>query len=435
MIERYTLPEMGKVWSEAHKYELWCRVETIVLEAHAAAGTVPADAVAPVRAAVPPTPEAVAAVEAVTQHDVIAFLTAWADTTTPREAAAWVHFGMTSSDLLDTALALQLVDATDLLLAKATELVASLRDHALTHRETLRVGRTHGVHAEPDVWGHRVADFAFAMARSRDRLLRAREAVGVAKISGVVGTYSNIDPAVEQHVAAALGLRPADVATQVVIRDGISEWVSALAVLASVCEAVALEVRHGQRTEVRELAEPFGSGQKGSSAMPHKRNPILCERICGIARIVRAQIVPVMEGIPLWHERDISHSSVERIALPDAAIGTDYLLHLTLRLVNGLVVDAARMRSNLDATGGLIYSSAVLLELVESGLSREDAYAITQAAAMDTWASEVPFRETLRTHAADAGLSLDEARLDEVCRPERYLDRLSDVFERVAGLA
>jgi adenylosuccinate lyase len=434
MIERYTLPEMGQVWSEAHKYELWCRVETIVLEAHAAAGTVPADAVGPVRAAPPPTPEAVAAVEAVTQHDVIAFLTAWADTTTPREAAAWVHFGMTSSDLLDTALALQLVDASDLLVAKASSLVASLRDHALTHRETLRVGRTHGVHAEPDVWGHRVADFAFAMARSRDRLLRAREAVGVAKISGVVGTYSNIDPAIERHVAAALGLRPAEVATQVVIRDGISEWVSALAVLASVCEAIALEVRHGQRTEVRELAEPFGSGQKGSSAMPHKRNPILCERICGIARIVRAQIVPVMEGIPLWHERDISHSSVERIALPDAAIGTDYLLHLTSRLVNGLVVDTARMRTNLDATGGLIYSSAVLLELVESGLSREDAYAITQAAAMETWSTDVPFRETLRKHAADAGQPLDEGRLDEVCRPERYLGRLGDVFDRVAGL-
>jgi adenylosuccinate lyase len=434
MIERYTLPEMGRVWSEAHKYELWCRVETIVLEAHAAAGTVPADAVEPVRAAPPPTPEAVAAVEAVTQHDVIAFLTAWADNTTPREAAAWVHFGMTSSDLLDTALALQLVDATDLLVDKASLLVASLRDHALTHRETLRVGRTHGVHAEPDVWGHRVADFAFAMARSRDRLLRARAAVGVAKISGVVGTYSNIDPGVERQVADALGLRPADVATQVVIRDGISEWVSALAVLASVCEAIALEVRHGQRTEVRELAEPFGSGQKGSSSMPHKRNPILCERICGIARIVRAQIVPVMEGIPLWHERDISHSSVERIALPDAAIGADYLLHLTSRLVNGLVVDAARMRMNLDATGGLIYSSAVLLELVESGLSREDAYSLTQGAAMDTWSSGVPFRETLRKHAADAGQSLDESRLDDVCRPERYLERLGDVFDRVAGL-
>ncbi|HVT19913.1 MAG TPA: adenylosuccinate lyase [Mycobacteriales bacterium] len=434
MIERYTLPEMGKVWSEAHKYELWCKVEALVLEAHAAAGTVPADSVAPVLAAPAPTPEAVAAVEAVTQHDVIAFLTAWADNTKPREAAAWVHHGMTSSDLLDTALAIQLTEATDLLVARASELVVALRDHALTHRATLRVGRTHGVHAEPDTWGHRVADFAFAMARSRDRLKAARDAVGMIKISGAVGTYSNIDPAVEQHVARALGLRAAEVATQVVIRDNISEWVAALAVLATVCEAIALEVRHGQRTEVREVAEPFGSGQKGSSAMPHKRNPIMCERICGLARIVRAQVVPVMEGIPLWHERDISHSSVERIALPDAAIGTDYLLHLTLRLVNGLVVDAERMWANLDATGGLIYSSSVLLELVEFGLSREDAYAITQAAAMETWSSGVPFRETLRKHAADANLTLDEARLDEVCRPERYLERLADVFDRVATL-
>src|SRR3954464_730124 len=213
---------MGQVWSEAHKYALWCRVETIVLEAHAAAGTVPAEAVDPVRAAAPPTPEAVAAVEAVTQHDVIAFLTAWADNTSPREAAAWVHYGMTSSDLLDTALALQLAEASDLLLGKATALVTGLRDHALAHRATVRVGRTHGVHAEPDVWGHRVAAFAFAMARSRDRLARAREAVAVAKISGAVGSYSNIDPAVEQHVAQQLGLRAADVATQVVLRDGVS---------------------------------------------------------------------------------------------------------------------------------------------------------------------------------------------------------------------
>ncbi len=214
----------------------------------------------------------------------------------------------------------------------------------------------------------------------------------------------------------------------------ISEWVSALAVIATVCEAIALEVRHGQRTEVRELEEPFGSGQKGSSAMPHKRNPILCERICGLARVVRAQVVPVLEGIPLWHERDISHSSVERIALPDAAIGTDYLLHLTSRLVNGLVVNADRMQANLDSTGGLIYSSAVLLELVEGGLSREAAYAITQAAAMETWRSGTPFRETLRKHAADSGQTLDEERLDEVCRPERYLERLAGVFDRVAAL-
>ncbi len=435
MIGRYTLPAMGEVWSEAHKYALWCRVETLALEAHAKAGRVPADCVEPVRNAAPPTPEAVAEIEAVTQHDVIAFLSAWADNTTPREAAAYVHFGMTSSDLLDTALGLQLVDATDLLLAKADGLVAALRDLGLRERDTVRVGRTHGIHGEPDVFGHRVADFAFAMARCRDRLRLARADVGVAKISGAVGTYSNIEPDVEQHVAAALGLTPAPVATQVVIRDGIASWVAALAGLATVCEAVALEVRHGQRTEVRELSEPFGRGQKGSSAMPHKKNPIMSERIAGMARIVRAQYVPVLEGVPLWHERDISHSSTERIALPDAAIATDYLLHLTTRLVSGLVVDAARMRANLDASGGLIYTSAVLLELVEAGLSREDAYALTQRAAMTTWETGVPFRETLRTAAADAGQQIDEARLDEVCRPERYVERLGPVFDRLAALA
>ncbi|MGH8869507.1 MAG: adenylosuccinate lyase [Actinomycetes bacterium] len=434
MIERYTLPEMGEVWSEAHKYALWCRVETLVVEAHAKAGVVPAEAVEPVRAAAPPTPEAVAEIEAVTQHDVIAFLSAWADNTVPRGAAAYVHFGMTSSDLLDTALALQLAEATDILLAKADALVAALRDHALAHRDTLRVGRTHGIHGEPDTWGHRVADFAFAMARSRDRLRRAREAVGVIAISGAVGTYSNIDPSVEQYVAAQLDLAPADVSTQVVIRDGISEWVSALAIVATVCEAVALEVRHGQRTEVRELSEAFGSGQKGSSAMPHKKNPILSERICGLARVVRGYVTPVTEGIPLWHERDISHSSVERVALPDASTVTDYLLHLTTRLVTGLVVDADRMRANLDATGGLIYTSTVLLRLVETGMSREDAYALVQAAATQTWEGGTPFREALRAQAASAGVTLDEAGLDEACHPERYVERLGPVFTRLAAL-
>ena len=356
---------MGKVWSEAHKYELWCQVEILVLAAHAKAGTVPAEAVDAVRNAKPPTPEAVAAVEAVTDHDVIAFLTAWADNTSPREAAAWVHYGMTSSDLLDTALALQLTEATDLLVAEATRLVAALREHGLAHRGTLRVGRTHGIHAEPDVWGHRVADFAFALARSRDRLRRARDAVAVGKLSGPVGTYSNIDPAIEPTVMAELGLRPADVATQVVFRDGIAEWISAVAVTASVCEAIALEVRHGQRTEVRELAEPFWAGQKGSSSMPHKKNPIRSERICGLARVVRGYVTPVTEGMALWHERDISHSSVERIALPDAAITLDYVLHQTTGLIEGLVVDPARMLVNLESTGGLIYTSSILLELVE----------------------------------------------------------------------
>ncbi|SNQ46296.1 adenylosuccinate lyase [Frankia canadensis] len=434
MIGRYTLPEMGRVWSEAHKYELWCQVEVLVMEAHAAAGRIPADSVEPVRAAPAPTPEAVAEVEAVTQHDVIAFLTAWADRTEPRSAAAYVHFGMTSSDLLDTALALQLVEATDILLAKADTLVAALRDLGLEHRGTLRVGRTHGIHGEPTVFGHRVADLAFGLARCRDRLRAARADVALAKISGAVGTYSNIEPDVEAYVAERLGLRPTPVATQVVLRDGIANWVAALAGLATVCEAVALEVRHGQRTEVRELSEPFGSGQKGSSAMPHKKNPIMSERIAGLARIVRAQYVPVLEGVPLWHERDISHSSTERVALPDASAGVDYLLQLTTRLVRGLVVDVERMRANLDATGGLVYTSAVLLELVETGLSREDAYAITQAAAMDTWRTSVPFRETLRKHAADRGLPLDEARLDAVSRPDRYTERLGPVFDALAVL-
>ncbi len=434
MIERYTLPEMGRVWSEAHKYELWCRVETLVLEANAAAGIVPASSVGPVRAAPPPTPEAVAAIETVTNHDVIAFLTAWADNTTPREAAAYVHFGMTSSDLLDTALALQLTEATDLLIGRAAALTAALREHALAHRGTLRPGRTHGIHAEPDVWGHRVADFAFAMARCRERLRRARTAVAVGKLSGPVGTYSSIDPAIEATVMDRLGLRPADVATQVVLRDGISEWVSVLAIIASVCEAVALEVRHGQRTEVRELSEAFTAGQKGSSAMPHKKNPVRSERISGLARIVRAQIVPVLEGIPLWHERDISHSSAERVALPDAAIATDYLLEQTTGLITGLEVDAARMRANLEATGGLIYSSAVLLELVEEGMPREDAYSLVQQAAMATWETGTPFRETLATRAARLGRRIDEARLDEVFRPERYVARLGVVFDRLEKL-
>src|SRR4051812_14998082 len=435
MIERYTLPDMGRVWSDQHKYELWGRGETLVLEAHAAAGRVPADVVEPVRNAPPPTPERVAEIEETTQHDVIAFLSAWADNTQPRSAAAYVHHGMTSSDLLDTALAMQLTEATDLLLAKADRLVAVLRDHAMAHRDTIKVGRTHGVHAEPDVWGHRVADIAFAMARSRDRLRAARERVGVVAISGAVGTYSLIDPSVEVQVAAALGLRSADASTQVVIRDSISEWVAALAIIATVCETVALEVRHGQRTEVRELAEPFGSGQKGSSAMPHKKNPIRSERIAGLARVVRAAIVPVLEGIPLWHERDISHSSTERVFLPDAAITTDYLLHLTTGLVEGLVVDAERMRANLDLTGGLIYTSSVLLELVEGGLSREDAYALVQSAAMETWNTGTPFRSTLRERASVSGVKLDEARLDEICRPERYLQNLGPLFERLAALS
>jgi adenylosuccinate lyase len=304
----------------------------------------------------------------------------------------------------------------------------------LQHKETVKVGRTHGIHAEPTTFGHRMADLAFAMARSRDRLLRAREASPSPRSAAPSARTRTSTRRSSRCWPSGSGLTPAPAATQVVLRDGISEWVSALAIIATVCEAFALEVRHGQRTEVRELSEPFGKGQKGSSAMPHKKNPIASERIAGMARVVRAQVVPVLEGIPLWHERDISHSSTERIALPDAATGTDYLLHLTTRLVTGLVVDPERMRANLESSGGLIYTSTVLLELVEGGLSREDAYAFVQRAAMRTWETGRPFRQTLTEEAADAGEQLDEARLDEVCRPERYVERLAPVFERLAAL-
>ena len=400
MIERYTLPEMGRVWSDQHKYELWCRVETLVLEAHAAAGRVPADVVEPVRNAPPPTPERVAEIEETTQHDVIAFLTAWADNTEPRSAAAYVHHGMTSSDLLDTALAVQLTDATDVLLAKADRLVAALRDHgagAPRHdqgrahaRRARRARRVGAPGRRPRLRRRPVAGPAAGGARAgrRRRHLRRRRHVLADRPVGRGSTSPT-----------ALGLRPADASTQVVIRDSISEWVSALAIIATVCEAVALEVRHGQRTEVRELSEAFGSGQKGSSAMPHKKNPIRSERIAGLARVVRAAIVPVMEGIPLWHERDISHSSTERVFLPDAAITTDYLLHLTAGLVENLVVDADRMRANLESTGGLIYTSSVLLELVEGGLSREDAYALVQARGD----GDVEVGHAVPGDAADAG--------------------------------
>jgi adenylosuccinate lyase len=284
------------------------------------------------------------------------------------------------------------------------------------------------------VWGHRVADFAFAVARCRDRLRRARDAVAVGKLSGPVGTYSHIGPAVEARVMAELGLRPADVATQVVFRDGIAEWVSVLALLATACEAIAVEVRHGHRTEVAELAEAFSPGQKGSSAMPHKRNPVRSERICGLARLVRGYVTPVTEGMALWHERDISHSSVERVALPDAAIATDYVLDLARGLIEGLTVDPARMRANLESTGGLIYSSSVLLDLVATGMSREDAYALVQSAAAAAAATGTGFREALRKEAATAGVPLDEARLDEVFRAEHYVERLMPVFDRLAKL-
>ncbi|MFC4998284.1 adenylosuccinate lyase [Dactylosporangium cerinum] len=434
MLERYALPEISRVFSDEHRFELWRRVETEVLRAQAALGEVPEWVVDPVGRTPAPPPEAVAACEAVTRHDVIAFLTAWSRRVEPPEAAAYIHFGMTSSDLVDTALSLQLVEASDILLRKADTLVAVLRDHGLAHRGTVRVGRTHGIHGEPTVWGHRVADFAFAVARSRDRLRQAADAVAVAKLSGPVGTYSSIPAPVESRAAAALGLRPADTATQVYLRDNVAAWVNALTVLATVCEAIAVEIRHGQRTEVGELSERFADGQKGSSAMPHKRNPVTSERICGLARIVRAQAVPVMEGIALWHERDISHSSVERIALPTAAVLTDYLLHATATTMRDLVVDKERMSANVDLTGGLVYSSTALLALIADGRPREQAYALVQTSARQSWQDRLPWRDVLRRQAKELDIALNEELLDRCCTPEHHVRGLGPVFDRLAAL-
>jgi adenylosuccinate lyase len=364
-------------------------------------------------------------IERETDHDVIAFLTAFAETI-PGEASRWVHYGMTSSDLIDTAQAVLLVRACDLVLARADALVDVLKRRALEEWDTVCVGRTHGVHAEPTTFGHKLGQFAFAVDRGRQRLRDARTAVAVGSISGAVGTYSNVDPRVEAYVCEKLGLAVEPVATQVVARDRHAGLVTALAVLAASVEQIGLEVRHLQRTEVREAEEPFREGQKGSSAMPHKRNPITCERICGLARVVRGHAAVALENVALWHERDISHSSAERVILPDALITVDYQLHLATRVVEGLRVFPERMRANLDATGGLVYSSQVLLALVEQGMGRDDAYKVVQSAAMQTWETGRPFAETL----AEQGVEVPDGAFD----PQRFLARHDVVRARLADL-
>lgn len=425
MIPRYTLPEMGALWTDEAKLATWVDVEVLACEAHAELGVVPADDLAAIRRGHPPSPARVREIEAETNHDVIAFLTAFAENI-EGDASRWVHYGMTSSDLLDTAQGATLARATDLVLAKADALVAVCKTRAVEHWDTVCVGRTHGVQAEPTTFGHKLAQFAFAVDRGRRRLRAAREAVAVGSISGAVGTYSNIDPFVEGYVCERLGLGVEPVATQVVARDRHAELVTALAVLAASVEQIGLEVRHLQRTEVREVEEPFGRGQKGSSAMPHKRNPITAERICGLARVLRGHAVAAMENVALWHERDISHSSAERVILPDALIATDYQLHLATRVVEGLAVFPERMRANLEATGGLVYSSQVLLALVDTGMSRDEAYRVVQRAAMHTWETGQAFRDTLAAEDVDVP--------DDAFEPARFLHRHGVVRERLEQL-
>ena len=429
MIPRYTLPEMGALFTDEAKLATWVEVEVLACEAHAELGVVPPEDLAAIKQGTVPSPERCAEIEQTTNHDVIAFLTAFMETipsSGDENPGRWVHYGMTSSDLLDTALGVTLGRATDLVLDKADRLVAALKRRAIEHWDTVCTGRTHGVQAEPTTFGHKLAQFAFAVDRGRVRVRAARDAVAVGSISGAVGTYSNIDPFVEEYVCGRLGIGIEPVATQVVARDRHAELLSALAVLGASVEQIGLEIRHLQRTEVREAEEPFGKGQKGSSAMPHKRNPITCERICGIARVLRANAGAALENVALWHERDITHSSVERVILPDSLIAADYQLHLAIRVVEGLTVFPERMLANLEATGGLVYSSQVLLHLVDTGMGRDDAYKVVQAAAMRTWESGVPFSQTLAEEGVDAP--------SDAFQPQRFLHRHDTVRRRLDDL-
>src|ERR687894_1790320 len=418
MIERYTLPEMGALWSERNKFQKWLDVEVAVCEVHAEMGTIPAEAVEEIKRKAAFTVERIGEIEKTTDHDVIAFTTALAENI--GEAARFVHYGLTSSDVVDTANALLLRDACDLLLAKTDALLAVLERRAFEFRDTPQVGRTHGVHAEPTSFGLTFALWFDETRRNRARLERAREAVAVGKISGAVGAFAHLDPEVEERVCARLGLRPAPVSTQVIQRDNYAEYLSTLAIVASSLDKFALQIRHWQRTEVREAEERFKRGQKGSSAMPHKRNPILSERICGMARVVRGYSVAGLESVALWHERDISHSSAERVILPDASIALDYMLAKSASLLDTLVVYPDRMLENLNATRGLVYSGQLLLALARAGVSREEAYEWVQRNAMRAWDDGADFR-ALVLEDSDIGARLSREEVERVFSLDTYL--------------
>jgi adenylosuccinate lyase len=391
VIDRYSRPAMQAIWSDEGKLARWLEVELAALEGWAEIGAVPRDAVEEIRArAVPPTPGRVREIEERTQHDLAAFVDGVAEALGP--AGRWLHYGLTSSDVLDTALALQVRDAGELLLEGIERASEAVVARAEEHRSTVIVGRTHGVHAEPTTFGAKLAGWAFELARNRERLERALAGMRVGKLAGAVGTYGGGDPEVERVACERLGLVPEPAATQVIPRDRHAELLAALAVCAASLERFATEIRHLARTEVREVREPFRRGQKGSSAMPHKRNPVVAERLCGLARVVRAAAVVGLENVALWHERDISHSSAERVVLPDAALALDYMLDRFTWLVEELVVDADRMRENLEASHGLVFSQRVLSALVAAGLSRDEAYRLVQRHALRAWDEGRDFR-------------------------------------------
>jgi adenylosuccinate lyase len=431
MIERYTLPEMGRIWSDEARFGKWLEIEILAVEAWSELGEVPEGAVKAIRERAAFDPERIREIEEVTRHDVIAFLTNLAENV--GEESRYIHYGLTSSDVLDTGLALQMRDAADLIIAEARGLTRTLKSRALEFRDTVMIGRTHGVHAEPTTFGHKLALWAFEMRRDLDRLERAREVVSYGKLSGAVGTYGNIDPRVESYVCERLGLRPAEVSTQVLQRDRHAEYMAALALTGATCEKIATEIRALQRTDILEAEEPFGKGQKGSSAMPHKRNPIICERISGMARLLRGNALAALENVNLWHERDISHSSVERVIIPDSTMILYYMLKKLHEVITGMRVYPQRMMENLERTGGLVHSERVLLALVGKGLTREEAYALVQRNAMRCWETGRPLVELLAEDAEVSAL-LGRDELEGCFELGHSLRNLSVVFERLEKL-
>jgi adenylosuccinate lyase len=430
MIDRYTLPEMGALWSEQNKFQKWLDVELAVCEVHAEMGTIPAAALEQIRSRASFSVERINEIESTTNHDVIAFTTNLAEAI--GEASRFVHYGLTSSDVVDTANALLLRDSSDILLKKIDGLIDALKRRAFEYKLTPQVGRTHGIHAEPTSFGLTFALWYDEMRRNHERLVRTREAVAVGKISGAVGAFAHLDPSVEEKVCARLGLKAAPVSTQIIQRDVYAEYLNTLAIIASSLEKIALTIRHWQRTEVREAQERFTRGQKGSSAMPHKRNPIISERICGMARVVRANSIVGLENVALWHERDISHSSAERVVLPDSSIAVDYMLQKSTALIEGLVVYPERMLENLAATRGLIFSGQLLLALTNKGVSRETAYEWVQRNAMRVWDEDRDFQSLIKSDT-DIKSHLSGDEIDRVFSLHHYLRNIDTIFERVFG--
>jgi adenylosuccinate lyase len=431
LIPRYSQPEMAAVWADEARLANWLEIELLAVEAWAELGRIPVEDARACRARGAFTVEAVAERERVTRHDVAAFVDVVASSIGPE--GRWIHYGLTSSDVLDTGFALQLRAAADLLLARLERLLAVVKRQALAYRDTPIMGRSHGVHAEPTSFGLKLAVWAFELDRDRERLRRARETVSVGAISGVVGTYSSVDPRIEELVCARLGLRADEASTQVIQRDRHAEYLATLAVVASTLDRMATEIRHLARTEVREVQEPFAEGQKGSSAMPHKRNPVVCERVSGLARVVRGHAQAAFENVALWHERDISHSSAERMIFPDATGLLDFMLGDMAWVIEGLVVFPERMAEHVMSLGGIAFSQSVLLALVEGGLERDRAYAIVQRAAAAAWDEGASFRDTIAADP-DVRVTLDDARVDELFDPARFLGNAGGVFEKLAKL-